>query len=334
MRVVASLITGGGASASILLADEPGNGCTAPQDCWNNFICAGLSFCFGNTAFPDDEARIQCFGDFGDDPSGYVLGYTDCMRNACEDGWGWGGNGTEVKPTLQECMLQYQQFVLSCRLGNDSQYPYGCTTGEYPSVTPAMAKVCVEAAKLQQKLCNKKALGDDAVNPETFDESLFTGGAATDGAFNPDMGQSGANWVKVPDVNNEAPVNGARVHAMVWTETGWEWTVLTESGLDPDGMVSIDLDLFDMSEHYKVHGLELVIEWLFNGETVHGQPVSLSISPMSQAADFDRDGIVTVSDLAAFIDAYNASAPRADFNGDGVVDAADLSAFIAAFDAN
>jgi hypothetical protein len=48
-------------------------------------------------------------------------------------------------------------------------------------------------------------------------------------------------------------------------------------------------------------------------------------------ADFDRDGLVTGSDLGAFLAVWGSSDPRADFDGDGVVGGTDLATILAAW---
>ncbi|MBK7403364.1 MAG: FG-GAP repeat protein [Phycisphaerales bacterium] len=45
-------------------------------------------------------------------------------------------------------------------------------------------------------------------------------------------------------------------------------------------------------------------------------------------ADFDTNGLIDVRDVLAFLNAWNADAPRSDINGDGAIDTRDVLAFL------
>lgn len=200
-----------------------------------------------------------------------------------------------------------------------------------------MTKACAEAALWQYRMCNHLANGGD---PGNFDPNAgiatIADGAAATGEFDPAEGVNHATWLRVPQVEDgDVAIDAARLHALLWTEgEGWSWSVVGEYGTADDGMVSVDFDLSSVNSVAWIHDLQLVIEWRNEGETVTATPMHLDIASSEIAADFNRDGVVTLVDLTYFLDAYSASAPRADFNVDGVVNAADLGAFIEAFDAN
>ena len=63
------------------------------------------------------------------------------------------------------------------------------------------------------------------------------------------------------------------------------------------------------------------------------RPTSDAILAIAEllAADFNRDGRLTVADFGAFQTAFVLGDPRADFNGDGALTVADFGAFQTAF---
>jgi hypothetical protein len=98
-------------------------------------------------------------------------------------------------------------------------------------------------------------------------------------------------------------------------------------------MVVPDFQLSDIDNHASLDGIELLIEWLYEGHIIRHTPVSIDFAETATGSDFDRDGSVTVADLAAYLSAYESGAPRADVNGDGAVNSQDFDQFIASFDA-
>lgn len=317
--------------------DGPGNDCTPAQECWNLYICEGLYFCYGSGVVEDPELQDLCFGEFGPDPtgsggSGYAGLYQACMQNVCPDGWGWGAHQVTTVPTMEQCSEIYRQAVTACKGGSTTMPPFGCTEMQPdPDIVPSrqMKEACIRAARIQLEFC--KANASDSPSNTNFMNSVFTLGAAETGELDPANGVTDGAWLKVPDVEGDIPVDGARVHAMVWGVDGWEWIVLSETGPDADGMVVPDFELSDIDNHASLEDIELLIEWLNQGQVVRHTPVSIDFAATASGNDFDRDGSVTIADLAAYLSAYESGAPRADVNADGVVDAADVDQFITAF---
>ena len=110
LKSAAAALVACAAWTSVSIASEDGGGpgeeCSPPQYCWEQFICEGLLFCY-DYAGMDDEDRDNCFGEFPSDPisnggNGYAGMYQACMQNACEDGWRVGGGENQVAtaPTM------------------------------------------------------------------------------------------------------------------------------------------------------------------------------------------------------------------------------------------
>jgi hypothetical protein len=55
---------------------------------------------------------------------------------------------------------------------------------------------------------------------------------------------------------------------------------------------------------------------------------NMSLCAPACAGDWNGDGVVDFNDLLAYLNDYNAAAPRADVNGDGIVDFNDLLEFL------
>lgn len=343
LKVAASALIACAAWTTVSLAaqdgDQPGNECTPAQECWDLYICQGLHFCYGTGVFEDPELQDLCFGEFGPDPTGqggtgYAGLYQTCMQNACEEGWGWGPNQVATAPTMEQCSDIYRITVTACKAGSSTLSPFGCTELQPdPDLVPSkhMQKACIRAAQIQLEFC--KANASDSPSNTEFMNSVFPLGVAETGELDPANGVTEGAWLKVPGVDGEVPVDGARVHAMVWGDEGWEWVVLSETGPDPDGMVVPDFQLSDIDNHASLDGIELLIEWLYEGHIIRHTPVSIDFAETATGSDFDRDGSVTVADLAAYLSAYESGAPRADVNGDGAVNSQDFDQFIASFDA-
>jgi len=340
VKTAASALIACAAWTTVTLAindgEPPASTCTPAQQCWDLYICQGLHFCY-SSVFDDPELQDLCFGEFGPNPTGqggtgYAGLYQTCMQNACEKGWGWGPNQVPNAPTMEQCSDIYRITVTACKAGSSTLPPFGCSQLQpNPAIAPSkqQQKACIRAAQIQLEFCKANA-SDSPVSP-SFTDSVFALGAAETGELDPANGVTEGAWLKVPGVDGEAPVDGARVHAMVWGNDGWEWVVLSETGPDPDGMVVPDFALSDIENHASIENIELLIEWLCEGNIVRHTAVSLDFVATANGSDFDRDGSVTILDLVAYLNAYESGAPRADLNGDGVVDIQDFEQFITAF---
>lgn len=321
---LAALVAGGGASASILLADNPGNGCNPAPTCWDLHVCTALVECFTDPQIADPQ---ECFDAI------LSIGYANCLSDVCPDSF-----VEATSPAPGDCLDQYLEFLRNC---NDwSEYPADRLNCRWnPDILPsaeerkAMTEACGQAARLQYAICDHIANGGD---PGNFDPEagLITDGAASSGMFAPAEGVDSATWLRVPQVGDDHEVDAARLHALLWDGEDWAWSIVDTFAVADDGMISVDLSLNDVGTAAWIDALEVVIEWQNDGQTVTATPMRLDFANADAAADFNRDGTVTVADLGSFVDAYVAGAPRADFNNSGAVEPDDLSAFIAAFDAN
>ncbi|MFG0293799.1 MAG: GC-type dockerin domain-anchored protein [Phycisphaerales bacterium JB050] len=319
------------ASTTMSVADGPGDDCNSASECWSLHICTAVVECFTAPGI-DDALRQECFDTI------LNTGYTSCMANVCSQNYVDG----EHSPNPQNCLNQYLEFLENCsNWGEFSNDRLNCNF--HPDIMPspeqrqAMTNACAAAARKQYRMCDHIANGGD---PGNFDPNAgiatIADGAAATGEFDPAEGVNHATWLRVPQVQDgDVAIDAARLHALLWTEgEGWSWSVVGEYGTADDGMVSVDFDLSSVDSAAWIHDLQLVIEWRNEGETVTATPMRLDIANSDIAADYNRDGVVTLVDLTSFLDAYSASAPRADFNVDGVVNAADLGAFIEVFEAN
>lgn len=335
VTAVAAFVGGCAAVATASAADDPGSSCVEHDECWEDHICQGLVFCFTSPVFPDQQSRIDCFDD--GNGNGVVAAYNDCMENVCAEGWSRGAVSVATVPSSDQCQALYEELLTQCYAGLEFP-PFGCPNIDLATLSPtseqlkSMKKYCAHAARMELNHClNVDETGTGSGN---FQNSLFTGGAAETAEFAPQQGVGTASWLKVPGIDEDAMINGVVTRALLWTEDGWAWATIHESGEDPDGLVSTDLAVDDIAGASGLDYVEILLSWTSNGEVVHVTPMRLDFADSGLTADFNRDGSVNVADLNAFIDAYSLGAPRADFNADGSIDSADLSAFIAAFDAN
>ena len=93
------------------------------------------------------------------------------------------------------------------------------------------------------------------------------------------------------------------------------------------GMYPIRLEFFENGG-----GAGFIFNWSGSGIASHAIPPQYlfhggSISP----ADFNRDGLVDATDLAALLGAWGTNNPNFDINQDGLVDATDLSMLLVAW---
>ena len=326
-------------SVSIATQDggDPDNACKPAQYCWDEYICVGIWNCFGPEGFDTPDLQMECWGVYGEHPSGegsegWAGLYQTCMLNVCPEGWGRGIHEVTTAPTLAQCADIYRQTVSDCKRGWRGQTPFGCEgIPTDPDLVPSelVQKMCLKAARIQLEFC--KANATDAPGNTNFMDTVVPLGAADSGQLDPANGVTDGAWVKVPGVDGDEPVDGARVEALVRVDGDWAWVLISETGADPDGMIVPDFRLSDIDGHASLEGIELLIEWTNQGQTVRYTPVSMDFADTANGSDFNRDGSVDAADVAAYIDAYEAQVPRADLNGDGAVDLLDFDLFVSTF---
>ncbi len=160
---------------------------------------------------------------------------------------------------------------------------------------------------------------------------------------NPEARVSYARWY-----DNTGSGTGAAPGADVFTvqisnNNGSSWTNLEVvgpvTGQSSGGWFTRDLRIADFVPVTDQVRVRFIAEDADSGSVIEAAVDAFKIAgstcedPATCAADLTGDGIADVSDVFAFLDAYNNGQPLADFNNDGLIDITDVFAFLTVYNA-